>query len=323
MNNTFSILVEKYRKGLITEEEVFYLNSATGCTNIEESIAFVEDILNNSNTYKTSTLPDKEKAWDRFSQHIETVPVKRPYRAVLAAMFLVAMVIIAVAVFYLGKGGNAIQYATTADNVKAISLTDFSQVKLNEDSKLILDKDFNGSERAVSMVGEAFFDIAHNKEKPFIIHVELGSITVLGTQFNVNAHNGADSVVIIVKSGKVAFEPKNSKKPFIIVANEELNYNVKTKTAVVKPATGYNAGAWFDKNIKYDGTPVSEVIDQLSQIYDVKYEVENKNILACKFTGNFNNTELKEIHKIIAKTLGLQIVKTEDKKYKITGKACN
>ena len=325
MNNTFSSLIEKYKAGILSNEEVAYLLATTGTSTIEQSIAVIEEIIASTEDYKSTGIPDKNRAWERFNQHIETEasPAKKRFSLGTPLTILLGILLIGIAIYYLGNKGNTIQYASSENNVKAISLTDFSQVKLNEGSKLVLDEGFNKSERIVTMEGEAFFDVSHNKEKPFIIHLELGSITVLGTQFNVNAQNGADSIIISVKSGKVAFEPNNANKPFIVEANEELTYNVKSGNAVIKPVIGYNAGAWFDKNIKFDGTTVSEMIEQLSQIYDVKYEVDNKKLLSCKFTGNFKNTELKDIHQIISKTLNLQIVKTGDKNYKITGKACN
>lgn len=332
MSDLFENLIDKHKKGLLSEEEISYLLSSTSTANIEDAIEVLQLISSNTQGYKAGANSNKEMAWQKFEQSMgsdfkqnienETVQETNIFRRAIPLMVMLAMIVVGFFLYQKGKADNIIQYATTQDSVKAISLTDFSQVRLNEASTLKLDADFNKTSRSVNLEGEAFFDVAHNKEKPFVITVKLGSITVLGTQFNVNANAGSDSVTITVKSGKVSFQPNDSKTPFIIVANEELSYSLHTSKALIKPVFGYNAGAWFDKNIKFDATPLSEIIDQLSQIYDIKYTVENPKLLSCKFSGNFNNANLSEINSILSKTFPVQIVKTGDRIYKISGKSC-
>ncbi len=332
MSDLFKDLIDKYKKDQLSDSEKSFLLSSTSSKSVEEAIEVLQHIKDNTDDYKAGTKTNREVAWQRFSKNLSkdfpdktvhtNLSVQRTLRRALPLMILAGIILVGYLLFTYNHSSNSIQYATLQNKVKAIALTDFSQVKLNGASTLKLDADFNKSSRTLNLEGEAFFDVSHNKEKPFVININLGSITVLGTQFNVNAVTGSDSVTITVKSGKVAFQPINSSTPFVIVANEELTYYKNSSKAIIKQVFGYNAGAWFDKNIKFDATPLSEIVEQLGQLYDVKYVIENQQMRSCKFTGNFNNVDLTEIHSILSKTIPIQIVKTGDRIYKISGKAC-
>ncbi len=92
-----------------------------------------------------------------------------------------------------------------------ISLTDGSKVWLNADSKIQFPKVFTGNTREVYLSGEAFFEVATNPSRPFIIHLANGTVKVLGTSFNIRAYDNEKIIEASVATGKVAFIPKYGK----------------------------------------------------------------------------------------------------------------
>ena len=96
---------------------------------------------------------------------------------------------------------------TTPRNNKYLMLPDSSMVVLNEGSSLTF-RDFTGKTREVQLSGEAFFDIKHDAQKPFIVHTGRVKTTVLGTAFNIRTDN-ANHITVTVTRGKVKVEDGN------------------------------------------------------------------------------------------------------------------
>jgi ferric-dicitrate binding protein FerR (iron transport regulator) len=87
-----------------------------------------------------------------------------------------------------------------------ITLLDGSVVTLKDGSRLNLKNNFSGNTREITLEGEAFFEIAHNPKKPFIIHTGSVKTTVLGTSFSIKAIPGETSITVAVTEGKVKVE---------------------------------------------------------------------------------------------------------------------
>src|SRR5690606_22571909 len=92
---------------------------------------------------------------------------------------------------------------------KSIQLPDGTKVMLNAGSTIHIAADFNATSRQLTLVGEAFFDVVHNAEKPFIIHTGAMDIKVLGTVFNVRAYPGDKTSETSLLKGSVEVTLKN------------------------------------------------------------------------------------------------------------------
>ena len=86
-----------------------------------------------------------------------------------------------------GQKNNS-EISTKNGSKTNVILPDGSQVWLNAGSKLSYDKNYGNTIREINLTGEAFFDVVHNVEKPFIIHTSKMDIKVLGTRFNVKSY---------------------------------------------------------------------------------------------------------------------------------------
>lgn len=88
-----------------------------------------------------------------------------------------------------------------------ITLSDGSMVCLHPGSRLAFPVEFSGTERVVKLEGEAYFDVVHDSHRPFIVITSQTETTVLGTEFNVNTHDGTSTTVTLVK-GRVQVKNK-------------------------------------------------------------------------------------------------------------------
>jgi ferric-dicitrate binding protein FerR (iron transport regulator) len=160
----------------------------------------------NENTPVFST----EEGWEEVKRRIE---VKKKISGLksFASLGIAAAVALLVtfSILYINNSENTSAEFNTksflsANKVEVIHLPDNSVIWLNKNSRLVLDDNFNVNDRTVRLEGEAFFKIASDKEKPFLIYSSNTGTRVLGTSFNIEAYPGKD-VTITVESGEVEF----------------------------------------------------------------------------------------------------------------------
>ena len=117
-----------------------------------------------------------------------------------------------------------------------VQLSDGSKVYLNYGSKLKYPQNFSGNTREVILLGEGYFDVTHNLEKPFIVHTEKLKIKALGTIFNVQAYPEDGSISTTLVDGKVAIEQYEAngyiKTIGTMAPGQHVTYNVKTEVVL-------------------------------------------------------------------------------------------
>ena len=203
-----------------------YLN---GKSTPEEASAVEEFYNRNQDKELFDRLPTKDKeqlrekvrskVWDiiRGEEYLEKKEAKKSFPKKLAIAASVLLVITFGVIFVLqqvGKTQNLITKTTTRGQKSTITLTDGSQVRLNSESSLIYPERFEENVRSIQLVGEAFFDVARDENRPFIIKSGEVTTTVLGTSFNVSAFPDED-IEVTVATGKVKVSPSlESNSPF-------------------------------------------------------------------------------------------------------------
>lgn len=206
-----------------------------------------------------------------------------------------------------------------AESITEVALSDSTKITVNEGSTLIYEKNFNTSVRKVSLSGEAFFDVARNEEKPFVVQVGEVTVTVLGTSFNIKESD--KSVNVAVATGRV--EVKSSFGTEILSAGEQVTVNLAEKE--LKTADNSSSGMeqyWFSKKLVFTGSNLATVLSDLESTYRVKIKVSNETILNCKFQATFENQSIDEILEIIGLSQGLTVEQTNEG-YQLSGEGCN
>ena len=190
-----------------------------------------------------------------------------------------------------------------------IELADGSKIWLNADSKIEYPSAFEGTTREVSLNGEAYFEVAKNPEKPFIIHLANGTVRVLGTSFNIKAYDNKSNVETSVLTGKVAFIPayKNSKKirdTIFILPDNKLSYIPKTGLIAVQHTKAKDDKAWTEGKLIFKAMRLEDIAIDLERNFGKKVFFKEDALKEYILTGTFSNNTLEEIMFYLSKTKG-------------------
>lgn len=280
----------------------------------------VHKLWNLTGTVQESPVIDLDKEWHRMENVI--VPVKTrtlTFTRVLAVAASVA--VISILVFLGIQRTQIVIEKTQFAETKHISLPDGSNIYLNGNTRISYRKNFGNSHRNLKLKGEAFFDVADNKDVPFIITANEAKIEVVGTRFNVKAYKKQDEIKVTVSEGTVKlYDKKLPKKETYIKAGETGKFNKKVKSVEKIPLYDINDIAWKTRIINFNNTTMTEVAEILENTYHVKIRVNDK-IKDCTLKVGFTNKDLSEVLQVIRTTLGLRI-QVQDDTIIISGSEC-
>ncbi len=195
---------------------------------------------------------------------------------------------------------------------RTINLPDGSEVKLNSGSSLIYPERFEGITREVELIGEAFFSVRKNAEKPFIVKTKNLSTTVLGTSFSVSAYSYMPSTLVTLLEGKVNVEPikgQASSSIELIELNpgEQAELNLTNGKFSKSEVDLKKFLAWKDGVLYFEREPLEKVFNRLSKWYGVEFEVSDQLLESkCKLDGEFDNESLEIVLKSISIVYGFE-----------------
>lgn len=170
-----------------------------------------------------------------------------------------------------------------------LTLTDGTKVWLNAKTTFTFPNKFSGNSRDVILDGEGYFDVTKNVDKPFIVKTDKYNIKVLGTEFNVTAYSGSPIFETSLLKGAVeVFSP---------TTNDKISLKPNTRTYVEngilkKNAIEHNSYfLWKEGLICFFDEPVDKIIEKLELYYDVKIDVQNKELLKNRYSGKFRSKD--------------------------------
>lgn len=199
-----------------------------------------------------------------------------------------------------GNSNSEMQYNTLENprgsKVINITLADGSKVWLNTGSSLTYPVAFVGKERKVSVSGEAYFEVAHDASKPFIVHNGAMNVRVLGTHFNVNAFEDDDNnIKVTLLEGSVKIISGNNNGMLKPGQQALINKEVK----VLSDVDLNKVMAWKNGYFQFDKASLQSVLKQISRWYDVDVVYEGKN-QPREFVGEIErDLSLKDMLKIL------------------------
>jgi ferric-dicitrate binding protein FerR (iron transport regulator) len=265
--------------------------------------------------------PDINKGWKKVSR--ETVHKKvetfRQKSVSLRLLRIAAIFVLLLAGGYgvlfmmnrLGLPESQLFAYSSKEGTKKYILRDGSEVWLNSNSTISIRNDFNIKNRTISLDGEAYFEIAPDKDLPFIISAGGTFTEVVGTSFNIKANHTDKNIRVTVFSGKVTFYvagENNSSKH--LLAGDRGVYN--TESRQIWKEVKFNSTndlAWKTGRILFKDASLSEVCEVISDFYKVKVLADPQIAEIKNFTGSFQQASLDEVLEIIELTLDIDFVK--------------
>jgi len=188
-------------------------------------------------------------------------------------------------------------------------LADGSKVWLNASSSLHFPTAFTGKERNVELTGEAYFEVAKNKEKPFHVNVNGMQVEVLGTHFNVNAYADENSIKtsllegsVKIKRGSVSGLLKPGQQGILGNNNNDLNIKKVNMDEVI---------AWKNGLFQFNGAGIKTIMLEISRWYNVEI-VYSGNVPQRSFVGKISrDAALPDV---------LKILELSNVKFNVTGR---
>lgn len=195
-----------------------------------------------------------------------------------------------------------------------IVLSDGSVVWLNADSKLTYQKGFSPEQRYIELTGEAYFEVAEDTARPFIVKSGAVYTRALGTSFNIRYYEEEPEIDVSLFTGKVQVSTGSDRNPeaFLLHPNEQLNI-LKDLTSISKTQRkGRAAVAWKDNIIKFENASFDQVIRSLERWYGVRIDASGYHSRSWDYIGEFPNLSLEQVLSRIGYAQGFDFVIDED-----------
>lgn len=267
-------------------------------------------IWEESKKLEPQNVVDTDEAWSRLMSRVEreeqyatpaqstrTLPLWSPRSLMRVAAMLVLMVGAGWLIYTITDSGDQMTVAS-ADKVLKHVLPDGTSVTLNKNSSIAYAGKFEGKTRNVKLIGEAFFDVAPNKSKPFIIDAGNSSVTVVGTSFNVK--NRKDITEVIVESGIV--EVAKKQKAVRLLPGQKATVSADSDAPVMATTTDALYNYYRTGVFVCDGIPLYKLVAILNDAYDIQIEIADAKLATIPINTTFDSKDLQIILDVLGKT---------------------
>ncbi|HEY1199592.1 MAG TPA: FecR domain-containing protein, partial [Niastella sp.] len=259
---------------------------------------------------------------------IELNPASRariPFYRRFSSIAVVAMAVLVIGFYFIRKiphtptlQNRTVQYTCKPGERKSFQFPDGTQVILNAGSEIYLNDQYAKNTREVFLKGEAFFEVQHNAEVPFIVHTASMDVKALGTAFNVKSYNneGRTEAVLVRGLVEVTLKKDNNRKLLLhpdekvmwredkAGSEAEASHPAANSPAVVKPVKKNDNGevkeiAWVQNNLAFEDEAFEEIAYQLNRWYNVNIQFESNDIRQYHFTATFKREKIEQVLDIL------------------------
>jgi len=217
----------------------------------------------------------------------------------------------------------------TEDASKEIALADGTIVRLEPRSRLSVNDLVHDSVRIVKLEGAAFFQVAKDDGKPFLVYSEELVTTVLGTSFSITAPGKSGEIIVSVSSGKVSVSSAretssdNTRQQLILLPNQKAVFdrvrNKLTAGIVEEPQVVKKRSA---ARLVFDEVAVSTILDSIEASFGIPVEYDHEVLRNCKVTTAFTEEGLYEQLEIISRIIGATYT-VEGAEIRFSSTGCN
>lgn len=190
-----------------------------------------------------------------------------------------------------------------------LTLVDGTNVWLNSESELKFPTRFTGEVREVYLKGEAFFEVASDAARPFIVKTAEADVKVLGTSFNVMNYEDVARVEVALESGKVEFTPRNTSEVYALTPGDVVRMDKESSSVHLTREDVSMISAWRTGSFYFEDMLMEELVVKLERWYQVKFVFANDDVKQMRFTGavkKYHN--LKYVLNIIERTKDISFV---------------
>ncbi len=216
------------------------------------------------------------------------------------------------------KAMTMLTAATPRGGTYQMVLSDGSRVWLNADTRISFPSQFNGKERKILLQGEAYFEVAHNESRPFMVESEGQQVEVLGTHFNINsyANEGKTSTTLLEGSVRIGIVEDGKKGAGVLLKPNEQSVLDNGKISVKQVETSY-AIAWKEGYFMFNSERLEIAMNKIARWYNLTIEYEDATLKEETIFGTISKYEnVSQVLKMLEKT-GVLVFEIEGKTLKV------
>ncbi|SFE75203.1 FecR family protein [Sunxiuqinia elliptica] len=207
-----------------------------------------------------------------------------------------------------------------------IMLSDGTKVWLNAGSQLVYPSVFLRNKREVVLVGEAYFDVAKNQDKPFFVRTAELNVRVLGTKFDVSAYPEDDFVSTTLEEGSVGLEIKGKgllaeDKQILLTPNQKISLNKATRETTVRVVDVSMYTSWKEGILKSESEDLIRLIKKIERYYNIEISLKDPLVAGYKISGKLDlENSAEEVLNIIKLTVPIDWTKKSNGDFIIMSK---
>ena len=317
MNRPTDKQIEEVLAGIASPEDAKYVAewfaTEEGSDYLEAAMTQDSELIKNefADLYVDHDIPSK-KILEQIRKNIRIKKLKRICFRVAAVLIPVVLIV----GLYMQLNSKVDLFGTSeyeevvVDKGERIQIMfqDGTKVYINSDSKLRYPKKFALNTREVYLEGEAYFVVAKNKNRPFIVNLSGPAIHVLGTSFNVSAYKDESMIETTLVEGSVKLNVVSGGKRMtqMLKPNEKAEYQKGAgKIKVFGVNTEYDT-AWKNGEIIFRNHPMDKELKTLERHYHVVFEVKDNEILKSIITARFKDEQLPQVLEYLKLASGIQ-----------------
>lgn len=326
MNQTHSELIVGYLKKTLSEDELKEFYEWVNKDQKNKQLFFEAKIIYDASLTKDK-YTDVSDSWQRLINKRTEKKQTKAYslwRHLSKYAAVAAITIIATSAFFLFNdtlhkqpvaqyvGGDGI----TAD---MIILPDGTRVSVGTKTTFHYANDYGRNSRIVYLEGEAFFDVARIKNKPFIVKTKAQDIEALGTKFNVMAYPTDSIFATTLLEGSISLKTDSLNELSILKPNQQFVYNRNRHIAEINEVEASCFISWIDGYYYFPDQKLEEILTRLSTIYGVEFDIKSEGLKNKRFTGTFYRGQtVKNILEVINLSIPIKY-KINEKQITISG----
>ena len=255
--------------------------------------------------------PQPAHYWNQIAKQLNLPSVRKErkrlhsIRNIYKVAACIAVLLVSSLSFYFGTtwdftSKTSQQCYTNVNGKSQVTLPDGSIVWLHSNTTLAYNTDFQKNNRIVNLKGEAYFEVAKDKHKRFIVHTDGIDVAVYGTKFNISSHPKNSETSVSLLEGSVSFTTANNPQESFLNPGEVAVYNKEShQVSITREDVDMNA-AWATPTVQFSNRPLGKICTVLSDRFDVTIRIAPELADKYLYTFTLHDENIFEILELIA-----------------------
>jgi|GEM_PF-3788776 len=276
----------------------------------KQTLQYIRERLERCHERANNHQPQTQDAYELILQKINNTHTPPKQVSLFSSVsnyykYAAAILILLVSSFFVylfskgsfGSKSYAWEELTTQSGFKDITLEDGTRIWLHHNSALNYPAHFASDHREVSIKGEAFFDVAHEPDRPFVIKTAAKSeIKVMGTSLNVRSYGDEKEEEIAVATGEVMYIcAEDSKEEMKLDKGNCAVWHMETNKIETMEETDPNVFSWKDHILTFDNADCFTLEKALERYFGVEIAIKDSSLMGTQFSAKFEDKNLEQI----------------------------